>query len=106
LIDALGDRLPPELLTREKMGFGVPLDQWFRGPLRELVHDKLLGNSFLDRGIVSPDFVCYLVEEHESGRRNNHHQIYALLMLELWFESLQEPVVTHAGSASCVVLGD
>jgi len=106
LIDALGDRLPQELLTRGKMGFGVPLDQWFRGPLRELVHDKLLGNSFLDRGIVSPDFVRYLVEEHESGRRNNHHQIYALLMLELWFESLQEPVVTHDGSASCVVLGD
>jgi asparagine synthase (glutamine-hydrolysing) len=91
LIEALGDRLPPELLTRRKMGFGVPLDQWFRGPLRELVHDSLLGRSFLDRGIVSPDFVRYLVEEHESGRRQNHHQIYALLMLELWFEGLQEP---------------
>jgi asparagine synthase (glutamine-hydrolysing) len=92
LRDALGDRLPPELLTRRKMGFGVPLDQWFRGPLRGLVHDTLLSREFLDRGIVSPDFVRYLVEEHQSGRRNNHHQIYALLMLELWFESLQEPV--------------
>src|SRR5664279_5603915 len=106
LIDALGDRLPPELLTRGKMGFGVPLDQWFRGPLKELVHDSLLGKKFLERGIVSPDFARYLVEEHESGRRSNHHQIYALLMLELWFESLQEPVGTLDHSASCVALGD
>ncbi len=102
LIEALGDRLPPELLTRGKMGFGVPLDQWFRGPLRELVHDSLLSKKFLERGIVSPDFARYLVEEHESGRRNNHHQIYALLMLELWFESLQEPVVAPDQTASCV----
>lgn len=102
LIEALGDRLPHELLTRGKMGFGVPLDQWFRGPLRELVHDSLLGKTFLERGIVSPDFVRYLVDEHESGRRANHHQIYALLMLELWFESLQEPVVAPDPAPSCV----
>ena len=106
LTDAMGDRLPPELLARGKMGFGVPLDQWFRGPLRELIHDSLLGKSFLDRGIVSPDFVKYLVDEHESRRRDNHHQIYALLMLELWFESLQEPVGMPDQSASCVALGD
>ena len=102
LIEALGDRLPPELLNRGKMGFGVPLDQWFRGPLRELVHDSVLGKQFLDRGIVSPDFARYLVEEHESGRRNNYHQIYALLMLELWFESLQEPVTAPEPAPSCV----
>jgi asparagine synthase (glutamine-hydrolysing) len=100
LLEALGDRLPPELLTRGKMGFGVPLDQWFRGPLRELVHDSVLGKKFLDRDIVSPDFARYLIEEHESGRRNNYHQIYALLMLELWFESLQEPLV--APGPACV----
>jgi asparagine synthase (glutamine-hydrolysing) len=103
LLEALGDRLPPELLTRPKMGFGVPIDSWFRGPLRELVHDSLLGRTFLERGIVSPDFARYLVEEHESGRRNNHHQIYALLMLELWFESL-EPVASADPSRSYAAL--
>ncbi|MGB7555609.1 MAG: asparagine synthase (glutamine-hydrolyzing) [Candidatus Korobacteraceae bacterium] len=92
LVQAFADRLPPELLTRPKMGFGVPIDHWFRGPLRELVHDSLLGKSFLDRGIVSPDFVHYLLQEHDSGRRSNHHQIYALLMLELWFKNLDEPI--------------
>jgi asparagine synthase (glutamine-hydrolysing) len=105
LLDALGDRLPPELLTRSKMGFGVPIGQWFRGPLRELVHDHLLGRQFLDRGIVSPEFVRYLLEEHASGRRSNHHQIYALLMLELWFRDLAEPVPSSTWSILCEARG-
>jgi asparagine synthase (glutamine-hydrolysing) len=92
LLEALGDRLPPELLTRSKMGFSVPIDHWFRGPLRELTHDTLLGTAFLSRGIVRPEFVRYLLDEHASGRRDNHHQIYALLMLELWFKNLEEPL--------------
>jgi asparagine synthase (glutamine-hydrolysing) len=85
LLRALGDRLPPELLTRPKAGFAVPLAAWFRGPLREMLHDHLLGPSLASRGIVSPSFVRRLVEEHESGRRDNNHWLWMLLMLELWF---------------------
>ena len=107
LLDALGDRLPPELLTRSKMGFGVPIDHWFRGPLRQLLHETLLSKTFLDRGIVSPDFVRYLLQEHDSGRRSNHHQLYALLMLELWFQSLEEPLVPGSPERNaCVALGN
>lgn len=106
LLNALGDRLPPELLTRPKMGFGVPIDQWFRGPLRELVHDSLLGRAFLERGIVAPDFVRYLLKEHSSGRRSNHHQIYALLMLELWFQNLEEPLVPPDSAVPCAVVAN
>jgi asparagine synthase (glutamine-hydrolysing) len=104
LLDALGDRLPPALLTRPKMGFGVPLDQWFRGPLRELAWDTLTGKRFLERGIVEPDFVRYLLEEHASGRRNNQAQIYGLLMLELWRRNLEEPVRAPKPIAPCVAL--
>jgi asparagine synthase (glutamine-hydrolysing) len=104
LLEALGDRLPPALLTRPKMGFGVPLDQWFRGPLRELTWDTLTGKRFLDRGIVEPSFVRYLLEEHASGRRANHHQIYGLLMLELWRRNLEEPVRAQEPLAPCVAL--
>ena len=70
------------------------------------MHDTLLGKRFLERGIVSPDFMRYLVEEHENGRRTNHHQLYAMLMLELWFESLDEPVAMPESSNSCLALGD
>jgi asparagine synthase (glutamine-hydrolysing) len=105
LIEALGDRLPPALLTRSKMGFGVPLDRWFRGPLRELTWDTLTGKRFLQRGIVEPGFVRYLLEEHASGRRGNQHQIYGLLMLELWRRNLEEPVRAPETLAPCVALG-
>jgi asparagine synthase (glutamine-hydrolysing) len=85
LVKALGDTLPPALLTREKMGFGVPLEFWFRGALRDMLHDHLTGSRFLERGIVSPVFVRHLIEEHRTGRRNHAHWLWALLMLELWF---------------------
>ncbi len=105
LLEALGDRLPPALLTRPKMGFSVPLDRWFRGPLRELTWDTLLGKRFLERGIVEPGFVRFLLEEHASGRRGNQHQIYGLLMLELWRRNLEEPVRAPETLAPCVALG-
>jgi asparagine synthase (glutamine-hydrolysing) len=104
LLDALGDRLPPALLTRPKMGFGVPLDHWFRGPLRELTWDMLTSQRFAQRGIVDPAFVRYLLDEHQSGRRSNHHQIYGLLMLELWRRNLEEPAKQIETFAPCAAL--
>ncbi|MCC7174626.1 MAG: asparagine synthase (glutamine-hydrolyzing) [Bryobacterales bacterium] len=83
---ALGGRLPPEILRRGKMGFGVPLPVWFRGPLREMLWDSLLGVRFLGRGIARPEFVRYLLEEHQRGRRDNSIRLWMLLMLDLWFE--------------------
>jgi asparagine synthase (glutamine-hydrolysing) len=91
LIEALGDRLPPELLNRPKRGFGVPLAIWFRGELWGYLNDHLLGRSFLGRGFVSPAFVRYLLEEHRSGRRDNSHWLWRLLALELWCEEYLGP---------------
>jgi len=88
---ALGDRLPPELLRLPKSGFGVPLDKWFRTSLRDFIWDHLTSRTFLDRGIVSAPFVRHLLEEHASGRRNNYHWLWRLLMLELWFRDFASP---------------
>jgi asparagine synthase (glutamine-hydrolysing) len=88
-LKALGDRLPPALLTRGKMGFGVPIDHWFRGPLRSMLFDHLTSRQFLDRGIVSPEFVKNLLEEHFNGRRNNQAWLWSLLVLELWFQEVE-----------------
>jgi asparagine synthase (glutamine-hydrolysing) len=85
---ALEGRLPSEIVRRGKMGFGVPLADWFRGPLRDLLWDHLTGPQFLGRGIVSPEFVRTVLREHASGRRDNHHWLWSLLMLELWFRDL------------------
>src|SRR5277367_3767034 len=85
-IRAVGHRLPPELLGQPKRGFGVPLGSWFRGSLRSFVWDHLTSRAFLDRRMVSPEFVTHLLEEHDRGRRDNHHHLWKLLMLELWFQ--------------------
>jgi asparagine synthase (glutamine-hydrolysing) len=89
LVEALGNRLPPEVLSHRKMGFTVPLPAWFRGPLREFLRDHLLSRTFLERGIVSPGFLKYLLDEHTTGRRDNSPWLYSLLMLELWFRGLE-----------------
>lgn len=83
--EALGARLPADLLSAPKKGFGVPLAEWFRGELRTMLWDHLTSREFLGRGIVSEPFVRILLQEHDSGRRNNHHWLWSLLMLELWF---------------------
>jgi asparagine synthase (glutamine-hydrolysing) len=102
LIKALGDRLPPELLSRKKMGFSFPLSIWFRGELRSFLADHLTSQTFRGRHIASADFVQVLLDEHQSGRRDNSHWLYMLLMLELWFrenERLATP--SPLSEASC-----
>jgi asparagine synthase (glutamine-hydrolysing) len=84
LLKALGDRLPPELLTRPKAGFGIPLAEWFRGPLRPMLWDSLTSKSFLDRGFTSSERMAAVLTEHESGRRDNSFFLWLLLILQLW----------------------
>lgn len=92
LLEALGDRLPPELLDRPKMGFGVPLGDWFRGPLRDMLHDHLFSAAFLSRGIVSRAGLELLVAQHLAAKRDHSAYLWLLLMLEMWFERHAAPV--------------
>jgi asparagine synthase (glutamine-hydrolysing) len=82
--DALRAWLPSELLDRPKQGFGVPIDEWLRGPLRELPGEILLDPTALSRGMFRPDYVRGLIRDHSEGRRNNGYRIWALVQLELW----------------------
>jgi asparagine synthase (glutamine-hydrolysing) len=99
---AMGDRLPAALLNRGKMGFAFPLDVWFRGPLRELLHDQLSGRSFRERGVASPDFVERMMLEHESGRRDNSAWLWTLLVLEMWFRQAESQPSPQALSGAWV----
>ncbi len=89
LLETMADRLPPELLDRPKMGFGIPLEDWFRGELRAFLWDHLTSARFLQRGIVSRDFLLHVLREHDTGRRNNVYWLWALLMLELWYRDVE-----------------
>ena len=86
---AFADDLPPVVAGRGKAGFGVPLAAWFRTELRDLAHDVLLG----DRGWFERSAVERLLADHESGRADNGHRLWTLVMLELWQRAhVDEPV--------------
>jgi asparagine synthase (glutamine-hydrolysing) len=81
---AFGDLLPAENVRRPKMGFGVPLGRWFRGPLRALLCDTVLSREAAGRGYFRPREVQRLVDLHLEGRADHSFQLWNLLMLELW----------------------
>jgi asparagine synthase (glutamine-hydrolysing) len=81
---AFADLLPPENVHRRKMGFGVPVGQWFRGPLREFLSDTLLSKTSFDRGYFHEAELRRLVMEHVESRADHSFQLWNLLMLEMW----------------------
>jgi asparagine synthase (glutamine-hydrolysing) len=84
LKQAVAPLLPAEIVARPKMGFGVPLESWFRHELKELAHDVLLSARLRDRGYFHERVVRRLLDEHTRGARSWHYQLWNLLMLELW----------------------
>ncbi len=84
---ALKALLPQTILDRSKFGFQVPVARWLREDLREMVHDLLSEDTIRRRGYVRPEYVQWLIREHEDGRRNFADQLYALLVLELWHQT-------------------
>ena len=77
--------LPHEIINRPKMGFGVPIERWFREDLKEMAFDILLSERSLKRGYFQVKTIRRILEEHVSGIRAWHYQIWNLLMLELWY---------------------
>lgn len=76
--------LPPEMLKRPKMGFGVPLDRWFRCEWKEMAFDLILSERAIGRGYFREEEIRRILDEHVQGKWNWQYQIYNLLMLELW----------------------
>jgi asparagine synthase (glutamine-hydrolysing) len=87
---AFAHLLPPELAARGKTGFGIPLGNWFRGALRELAGDVLLGPRARGRGQLRPEAIQRLLSEHVRGERDHGHRLWCLLVLELWQRSWLE----------------
>ncbi len=90
LREAFSDLLPPEIVNRGKMGFGVPLGAWFRGELREFVGDLLLARDARFRAYLSPTYVEGLVSRHQAGQADLGQQLWSLLCFEHWLRLLPE----------------
>lgn len=84
LTETFADLIPVDIQTRKKMGFGVPIDHWFRSELQPLLHEILLSQRALDRGLLKADVVRRLVREHTSGEFDHAYRLWNLLCLELW----------------------
>jgi asparagine synthase (glutamine-hydrolysing) len=97
---AFADLLPPENVNRPKMGFGVPVADWFRGSLREFLEDTLLSRRAADRGYFEPETIRRLIGEHVERRANHGFQLWNLLMLELWHCEMVEGDFSLAGQAA------
>jgi asparagine synthase (glutamine-hydrolysing) len=68
------------------MGFGVPIGHWFRGRMQPFLRENLLSGRAAGRGLFRPAAVRRMVELHTRGERDYTHQLWTLLMLELWFQ--------------------
>jgi asparagine synthase (glutamine-hydrolysing) len=94
LKSALEPFLPHEVLYRPKMGFGVPIDRWLRKELKDYAHDILLSTEARQRGLVKPEYVQMLLDEHCNEVRLHQTRLWGLLMLELWFRMWIDPPTT------------
>ncbi|MBC7619390.1 MAG: asparagine synthetase B, partial [Candidatus Saccharibacteria bacterium] len=79
--------VPRELIERPKAGFGIPVGQWLRGPLREWA-ETLLDESRLKReGYFNPAPIRQVWREHLSGRREWTSRLWTVLMFQAWLEA-------------------
>ena len=86
LRELLYRHVPQAIIDRPKMGFGVPIDEWLRGPLVAWA-DGLLARERLEReGVFAVEPIVRMWEEHRSGKRRWHYKLWTILMFQAWYE--------------------
>jgi len=86
LRQVLARHVPSALFERPKMGFGVPVGQWLRGPLKDWAANLLDAKGLSDDGILDPQVVKRTWDAHQAGRGNHEHRLWAVLMFQSWWK--------------------
>ncbi len=84
--------VPRALVDRPKMGFGVPLDAWLRGPLREWAEDLLSEKTLKEQGILNPKPIRARWQEHLSSKRNWQYSLWGVLMFQAWYTQYEKKI--------------
>jgi asparagine synthase (glutamine-hydrolysing) len=87
----LADYLPPELFERPKMGFGIPISEWLRGPLRLWAEDLINPDMVKKYDILNSEVVWKCWQEHKLGRRDWGYWLWDLISLQAWLEANHHP---------------
>lgn len=87
LRQVLAKHVPNQLTDRQKMGFGIPLDSWLRGPLRDWAESLLDRNKIEQQGFLKPEPILQKWNEHLSGKRNWQYLLWTVLMFQAWLEN-------------------
>ncbi len=90
----MADRLPEKVLNKPKQGFSIPIKHWLRSELRPLMKDLLAPDVVRQRGYFEAGVVERWVAEHESGRYNHSHRLWALMVFELWHRQVKDVPVS------------
>jgi asparagine synthase (glutamine-hydrolysing) len=88
--------VPAALFERAKMGFGVPIDEWMRGPLREWAESLLSDRTLREQGLLRSEVVRDVWAEYLRGNGRWHHHLWAVLMLQAWLEETRPRLAAAA----------
>ena len=84
LQSCFGDKIPREIFTRSKMGFGIPIAGWFRNELKELMQDTLLAEDARTQQFFQRKRIESLCQAHVNHEQNHGYRLWNLLILEMW----------------------
>lgn len=87
LREAMAPYLPADIVKGAKRGLNLPIALWFRGPLKGWLEDRLAPHRLEKRGYLRPEAVAQVLAEHMDGRRDHSLFLWALAVLESWFEA-------------------
>jgi asparagine synthase (glutamine-hydrolysing) len=87
--------VPRHYFDRPKMGFGVPVDQWLRGPLREWAEDHLNVSHLKKQGLLNPEPIWRCWCQHVQGRHDWSARLWLVLMFQAWYQSVLDKTATN-----------